>query len=159
MNITHSHRHIDFSRNSEPFRVSGIEYIFGGGVLPCETVIMSGRPRAQVVYGDQTGWEKVIAFAVHDYLSNQYDVELVLLDDFDIDVSKNDLSLLILIVSVLRFGRQLSIPVFVFEIVASFASLFSRIDRISGNMAPLLQSILFSLSAAILFPTYSLWLL
>lgn len=49
---------------------------------------MSGRPRAQVVYGDQTGWEKVIAFAVHDYLSNQYDVELVLLDDFDIDVSK-----------------------------------------------------------------------
>ena len=101
-----------------------------------ETVIMSGRPRAQVVYGDQTGWEKVIAFAVHDYLSNQYDVELVLLDDFDIGVSKNDLSLLILIVSVLRFGRQLSIPVFVFEIVASFASLFSRIDRISGQHGP-----------------------
>ena len=29
-NITHSHRYIDFSRNSEPFRVSGIEYIIWG---------------------------------------------------------------------------------------------------------------------------------
>ena len=73
---------------------------------------MAARLRAKVVYGNQTGWEKVIAFATQECLVTTYNVELVLLDNFDIEIPKNDLSLLILIVSVLPFGRQLGISVF-----------------------------------------------
>lgn len=124
------------TKNNNPILLRYRELLLGVGCCRGGTVVMDDRPRAQVIYGNQTGWEKVIAFAVQEYLVNGYDVELMLLDNFDIDTPRNDLSLLILIVSVLPFGRQLSISVFAFVIVASYTGLFSRLDRITALQGP-----------------------
>ncbi|KAK8808218.1 hypothetical protein WA171_001440, partial [Blastocystis sp. BT1] len=61
-----------------------------------------------LVYGDQTGWERLLVNAViRSCDSDCYTVRTILLDDFRFHLL-DSVRILILIISVLPFGRQLS---------------------------------------------------